>query len=85
MILRPLPDEGLMELFGRLAEALQGATILGVQVFGLVDASAAAGEAMRRVFGKVDWPVTWAEGRACDGGFIAGIQASARAHGGSRA
>jgi len=72
--LRPLPGEGITELFGRLADALQGATILNLLVFGSVSASAAATEAMRRWFGRIDWPVMWVEGGACDFSPIAGIQ-----------
>jgi enamine deaminase RidA (YjgF/YER057c/UK114 family) len=29
---------------------------------------------MQRTFGKMDWPLTWIEGGACDRGAIAGIQ-----------
>ena len=32
---------------------------------------------MRRVFGRIDWPVTWVEGAACDDHPIAGMQAFA--------
>ena len=77
LTLRPLPGEGSRELFGRLAEALQGATILNLLVFGSVRANAAVVTAMQRIWGTVDWPVTWVEGGACDGGAIAGIQVSA--------
>jgi enamine deaminase RidA (YjgF/YER057c/UK114 family) len=42
-------------------------------VFGSVSASTAGMEAMRQLSGKLDWPVTWVEGAACDGGPIAGI------------
>ncbi len=65
-----------MEIFTRLAVALKEmeATIVQLTVFGCVEASEAGAEAMRRVFGRVDWPVTWIEGAACDGGPIAGLQ-----------
>jgi len=74
LTIRPLPGESIRELCGRLADALQGATILNLLVFGSVNATAAAMEAMRRQFGKIDWPVMWVEGGACDSGPIAGMQ-----------
>jgi len=77
LVLRPMPGEGIAELFGRLADGLQGAAILHLQVFGLTGASAAVMTTMQKIFGKVDWPVTWAEGAACDGGIIAGIEVAA--------
>jgi enamine deaminase RidA (YjgF/YER057c/UK114 family) len=79
LTVRPLPVEGLMEMFGRLAAALNEleATIVHLMVFGNVSAGAAGTEAMRRIFGHVDWPVTWLEGSAGDGSPIAGIQAFA--------
>jgi enamine deaminase RidA (YjgF/YER057c/UK114 family) len=80
---KPLPDEGITQMFNRLAVALKGleATIVHLMVFGDVSASAAGTEAMRRIFGGVDWPVTWVEGAACNGGFIAGLQVFAFAGG----
>jgi enamine deaminase RidA (YjgF/YER057c/UK114 family) len=73
---KPLPGEGIMEIFGRLAVALKelDAAITTMMVFGSVNASAAGTEAMRRLFGNIDWPVTWVEGAACDESPIAGIQ-----------
>jgi enamine deaminase RidA (YjgF/YER057c/UK114 family) len=72
---KPLANEGVMEMFSRLAVVLKelDATIVHLMVFGSVNASAAGMEAMRQVFGNLDWPVTWVEGAACDGGPIAGI------------
>jgi enamine deaminase RidA (YjgF/YER057c/UK114 family) len=86
LTLRPLGGEGMMELFGRLAATLKelDATIAALIIFGSTRASAAATEGMRRVFGAVDWPVTWVEGVACDGGAIAGIQVFAFAGDGLR-
>jgi enamine deaminase RidA (YjgF/YER057c/UK114 family) len=65
-----------MELFSRLEVALKelDATIVHLLIYGSINASAAGTEAMRRLFGTIDWPVTWVEGAACDGGPIAGIQ-----------
>ena len=64
-----------MEMFGRLAATLEelDTTIVYLMVFGPINANAAGTEAMRQFFGKLDWPVTWVEGAACDGGPIAGI------------
>ena len=51
LTVNPLPGEGIMELFGRLAVAVKelDATLLKVIAFGLIDAQPAAVEAMRRV------------------------------------
>lgn len=83
LTLTPLPGEGLMEIFTRLSGALdeRDATILHLTVFGSVNASAAGTEAMRRIFGKTPWPVTWVEGAACDDNPIAGLQVFALAGG----
>jgi enamine deaminase RidA (YjgF/YER057c/UK114 family) len=77
--LKPLPGEGIREMFARLALALKDSatTPLKLMVFGSVSAWPAAEEAVRRAFGKIDWPVTWVEGAACNGDPIAGIQAFA--------
>jgi enamine deaminase RidA (YjgF/YER057c/UK114 family) len=74
LTLRPLPGESIPELVLRMAGALQGVTILNLLVFGSIKATAAATDAMQKTFGGIDWPVTWVEGRAFDGGPIAGIQ-----------
>jgi len=76
---KPLPDEGIIEMFRRLALALEDSstTLVKLMVFGPVSAHPAAEEAMRRVFGRIDWPVTWVEGLACDDNPIAGMQAFA--------
>ena len=79
--IRPQPDESFSELFLRMAEVLRGATIVHLFVFGDTSASEVATEAMRRVFGRMDWPITWVEGRACNGEAIGGIQVAAFAGG----
>ena len=81
LTIRPMPGEGIMETFGRVAAELQGTAILHMTVFGLVRANEAAMEALKRTFGKLDFPVTWVDGGACDGGLIAGIQVSGLAGG----
>jgi enamine deaminase RidA (YjgF/YER057c/UK114 family) len=76
---KPLPGEGVVGLFSRLQQALKDADIVPVNllVFGSLKAYPAAQEAMRRVFGRIDWPVTWVEGAACNDHPIAGVQAFA--------
>jgi len=76
---KPLPGEGIMEMFSRLALALKDSdtTPVNLMVFGSVSAHPAAEEAMRRVFGGIAWPVTWVEGAACDDHPIAGMHAFA--------
>ncbi len=75
----PLPGEGMMEMFSRLALALKDSdtTPVNLMVFGSARAHPAAQEAMRRVFGRIDWPVTWVGAAACDEHPIAGMQAFA--------
>jgi enamine deaminase RidA (YjgF/YER057c/UK114 family) len=65
-----------MEILTRLSTALRDAdaTILSLTFFGDVSANPAAMEALRRVFGRVDWPITWVGGAACGAGPIAGVQ-----------
>jgi enamine deaminase RidA (YjgF/YER057c/UK114 family) len=72
---KPLANEGVKETFSRLAVVLKelDATVVHLMAFGSANASTAGMEAMRQLFGKPDWPVTWVEGAACDGGPIAGI------------
>ena len=76
---KPLPGEEIMEMFCRLAVALKDSdtTLVNLMVFGSVRAHAAADEAMRRIFGRIDWPVTWVEGAAGDDQPIAGMHAFA--------
>jgi len=76
---KPLPGEGLKELFSRLARTLKDeeAALVNLMIFGSIDAHVAASEAMRRVFGRIEWPVTWVEGASADDGAIAGMQALA--------
>ena len=76
---KPLPGEGIMEMMTRLSVALKDSdtTPANLIVFGSVRACPAAEEAMRRIFGRIDWPVTWVEGNAGHGHPIAGIQALA--------
>ncbi len=80
---KPLPGEGIRDMLKRLAAVLQEleATVVHLMVFGSIHASPAAAEEMRRVFGDIDWPMTWMEGLACDDSPIAGLQALAFAGG----
>jgi enamine deaminase RidA (YjgF/YER057c/UK114 family) len=77
--LRPQPGEEIIEMFRRLAVALKDsqAALANLMIFGSVSAHSATQEAMRRVLGAINCPVTWVEGTAFDGHPIAGIQAFA--------
>jgi enamine deaminase RidA (YjgF/YER057c/UK114 family) len=79
LTLKPLPGEGIEDMFDRLARALRDSdtTLLKLMIFGSVSACPAAEAAMRRAFGRVDWPVTWVEGAATTDTPIAGLQAFA--------
>ena len=75
----PQPGEGIGDLCHRLARQWleQDAAPLHLLGFGHVRARAAATAALQKFYGRVDWPVTWVEGAACDGGPIAGMQVHA--------
>jgi len=77
LTLRPRPGESLDDLFQRLADELQGATLLKLMIFGALDAGPAAADAMHRALGGTDWPVSWLEGGSCHGHPIAGLHAFA--------
>ena len=76
---QPRPDESLLDIFRRLEVVLKAsdAAILKLMIYGPVKMAAPATEAMQRVFGTVNWPVTWVEGLSCNGAPIAGLQAFA--------
>jgi enamine deaminase RidA (YjgF/YER057c/UK114 family) len=77
--IRPATGENVFDLGDRLARQLheRAAAPLHLLVFGNVNTSAAANDTLRKVFGRVDWPVTWVEGADCAGKPIAGIQVHA--------
>lgn len=79
--LRPQPQEGVTAFLRRIAERLQGATILHWLSFGVCEAKSTTRQAMQQVFGKVDWPVTWVEGGGATEGPIAGVQVWALTNG----
>lgn len=76
LTIKPHAGENLLEMFRRLARALKelDATVLKFMIYGPVNVATPATETMRRVFGEVNWPVTWVEGVACDRSPIAGVQ-----------
>jgi enamine deaminase RidA (YjgF/YER057c/UK114 family) len=78
-VVKPRPGEGMMEMFSRLTRALEEAeaALVSLMIFGSTSAHGAAEEAMRRAFGRIDFPVTWVEGAACGEDPIAGMQAFA--------
>lgn len=77
--LQPQCGEPFQDLCRRLAAQLRdrAATPLHLLGFGNAAAKATAMDALRKFFGRVDWPMTWVEGAACDGNPIAGIQVHA--------
>ncbi len=79
LTVKPMAGESISGLCSRLARQLheQASTPLHLLVFGSVRANAAIMDALGKSFGRVDWPVTWVEGDACDGGPLAGIQVHA--------
>jgi len=79
LTVRPRPGEGLAALAHRLAAPLRAhdAAPLHLLVFGRTGASAAMNEAFSQEFGRIDWPITWVEGAACDNRPIAGLQVHA--------
>src|SRR5581483_10918487 len=66
--------ENLDALAFRIAKALENITVLDVLVFGSTRSVRAVDEAIKRIFVRADWPMTWVEGEACDHQPIAGIQ-----------
>jgi len=77
--LQPQPGEAIQGLCRRLAGLLRehSATPLHLLIFGKCSASATTLSALQNIIGRVDWPVTWVEGAACNGNPIAGIQVHA--------
>ncbi len=74
--LTPEPDEGHIEIFVRLATALQQSETvpIHIMIFGDLRAQPIVMEAMRRMFGPINWPVTWVEGFSGNRHAIAGMQ-----------
>src|SRR4051812_41518854 len=72
----PRRDDRAKDVFQRIAARLQScaAEILGVMIYGSVVGRAGTSGAMGAALGEVQWPVTWVEGAACDGGLLAGVQ-----------
>jgi enamine deaminase RidA (YjgF/YER057c/UK114 family) len=75
----PQAGESILEIVRRLNHQVrdQEVTILNLLVFGDIRTHAATVDALRQVFGQVDYPMTWVEGASCVGAPIAGIQAFA--------
>jgi enamine deaminase RidA (YjgF/YER057c/UK114 family) len=69
----------MQELCRRFAAQLhdRAATPLHLLIFGNCRAQAVVAMALRRAFGRVDWPITWVEGAACGSQPIAGLQVHA--------
>jgi enamine deaminase RidA (YjgF/YER057c/UK114 family) len=79
LTISPRLGEEIPALCRRLVTQLResAATPLHLLIFGNTRASTATLEMLRKEFGGVDWPITWVEGAACDGGLIAGIHVQA--------
>jgi len=77
--LLPKPGETAREICHRLAEQLakSGAVPLHLLVFGKCNASGAVTDSLRKVFGSIDWPITWVEGTGCGKHPLAGLQVHA--------
>ena len=76
LTLQAKSGDSIGELMERLANVLEEhqAAVVRQFVFGPITAYAGIMAAMRRCFGEVNWPVTWAEGDSCTGAPIAGMQ-----------
>ena len=75
----PSPGEEFSALCRRLATQLRAraATPLHLLVFGNASLAPAGLDALKKSFGRVDFPVTWVEGADCAGKPVAGIQVHA--------
>lgn len=76
LTLQPQAGETAEQLFGRLARELEAreAEPVHVLAFGDVRHAPAAASALADVLGERQCPMTWAEGAACDGDALAGVQ-----------
>lgn len=80
---RSLPGEPPVAVLSRLARGLHkaGARIIGLMLFGSLDARAGIEAAVRAELGEPGWPMLWIEGAGCHGAPLAGAQAFALAGG----
>jgi enamine deaminase RidA (YjgF/YER057c/UK114 family) len=72
----PAPGELPAAVFARLGVRLRaaGGQPVALFIYGAVAAQAGLEEARRAGLGEPDWPETWVECAACDGGPLAGVQ-----------
>jgi enamine deaminase RidA (YjgF/YER057c/UK114 family) len=77
--IQPQPGEGIAKTCLRLATQLreQLATPLHLLIFGDIRAGSATRAEFQKIFGRVNWPMTWVEGAALDGRPVAGMQVHA--------
>lgn len=75
----PSASDDLISPVQRLQRLLQRlrAEVLEMRIFGSIDAHPDCNEALLGQFGRVEWPVTYIQGKSCLGRPIAGIQAHA--------
>ena len=80
---RSLPGEPPVAVLSRLARGLHkaGARIIGLMLFGSLDAGAGIEAALRAALGETEWPMLWIEGAGCHCAPLAGAQAFALAGG----
>jgi enamine deaminase RidA (YjgF/YER057c/UK114 family) len=73
---KPLAGESVAAFCARIGRelAVRAAEPLHVLAFGSVQAAPAFASALAEALGACPCPMTWAEGGACDGGAVAGVQ-----------
>lgn len=73
-----LPDalEDLASLHHRVRRVLDDSKgeVLELRVFGTIDAFASCTEVLRDLYGDIDWPLVYVQGKNCFEGELAGIQ-----------
>jgi len=76
LTITPGPSESPAGMVRRLAEVINPLEVTVVRqiAFGSVDASKPTLAALRQAFDSLDLPLTWVEGRGCDGSALSGIQ-----------
>lgn len=74
--LKPLPDEDVGNFCRRLVFHLNDAGISPVLLlaYGRAEACPAFCDALLRLNGRRDWPLTWVDGSSCAGEWLAGVQ-----------
>lgn len=76
---RQFTGEPVSAAFRRLDAELRAAeaTLLGLMIYGALEARLEIERAMKETLGREDWPVTWIDAPSCSGLALAGVQAFA--------